>query len=102
MDVAALITDLQSRGLRIETAVERRSGGAGPSDSGLIWIEGVAATVPTGTTWADASPYVLREEDQGYGIYRDGRRRTVKVQVSCTASSTSCGTAATVKAASAR
>lgn len=75
MDVAALIADLQSRGLRLETTpVERRSGGAGPSDSGLIWIEGVAATVPTGTTWAEASPYVLREEDQGYGIYRDGER----------------------------
>ncbi|HET9771846.1 MAG TPA: MSMEG_0568 family radical SAM protein [Acidimicrobiia bacterium] len=75
MDVAALITDLQSRGLRVETTpVERRSGGAGPSDSGLLWIEGVAATVPTGTAWAEASPYVLREEDHGYGIYRDGER----------------------------
>ncbi len=74
MDVAALITDLQSRGLRVEAPVERRSGGAGPSDSGLLWIEGVAVTVPTGTAWADASPYLLREEDQGYGIYRDGER----------------------------
>ena len=74
MDVAALITDLQSRGLRIETAVERRSGGAGPSDSGLIWIEGVAATVPTGTDWSETSPYVLRAEDEGFGIWRDGER----------------------------
>ena len=74
MDVAALITDLQSRGLRVESPVERRAGGAGPSDSGLLWIEGVAATVPTGTEWAEASPYVLREEDQGYGIYRDDER----------------------------
>ena len=74
MDVAALITDLQSRGLRIDAPVERRSGGAGPSDSGLLWIEGVAVTVPTGTAWAETSPYLLREEDQGYGIYRDGRR----------------------------
>jgi radical SAM protein (TIGR04043 family) len=74
VDVAALITDLQSRGLRVDTPVERRAGGAGPSDSGLLWIEGVAVTVPTGTTWADASPYLLRAEDQGYGIYRDGER----------------------------
>ena len=65
MDVAALITDLQSRGLRVETPVERRSGGAGPSDSGLLWIEGVAVTVPTGTAWTDASPYLLRYEDLG-------------------------------------
>ena len=34
----------------------------------------MAATVPTGTAWADASPYVLRQEDEGYGIYRDGER----------------------------
>jgi radical SAM protein (TIGR04043 family) len=74
VDVAALITDLQSSGLRVETPVERRSGGAGPSDSGLLWIEGVAVTVPTGTAWADASPYLLRAEDEGYGIYRDGER----------------------------
>ena len=74
MDLASLITELQSHGLRIETPVERRSGGAGPSDSGLIWIEGVAATVPTGTEWAESSPYALREEDQGYGIWRDGER----------------------------
>jgi radical SAM protein (TIGR04043 family) len=40
----------------------------------LLWIEGVAVTVPTGTAWADASPYQLREEDQGYGIYRDDER----------------------------
>lgn len=74
MEIAGLITELQSRGLRVESPVERRSGGAGPSDSGLLWIEGVAVTVPTGTAWADASPYVLREEDEGYGIYRDGER----------------------------
>ena len=84
MDVAALITDLQSRGLRVDPGgpgvspekpgLERRSGGAGPSDSGLLWIEGVAVTVPTGTAWTDASPYLLCQEDQGYGIYRDGER----------------------------
>ncbi|HYH48663.1 MAG TPA: MSMEG_0568 family radical SAM protein [Acidimicrobiia bacterium] len=74
MDIAALITELQSRGLRVDSPVERRCGGAGPSDSGLMWIEGVAVTVPTGTEWAESSPYVLREEEQGYGVYRDGER----------------------------
>src|ERR1044072_2968045 len=71
MDVAALITDLQSRGLRVESPVERRSGGAGPSDSGLLWIDGVAVTVPTGPAWGAAAPRVLREEEAGFGIYRD-------------------------------
>ncbi|MDT7704616.1 MAG: hypothetical protein QOG20_223, partial [Pseudonocardiales bacterium] len=45
--VAALIMDLQSVGLRLETTLETaRKGGAGPSDSGMLWIEGVPVTVP--------------------------------------------------------
>ncbi|MEJ3655272.1 MSMEG_0568 family radical SAM protein [Actinomycetes bacterium KLBMP 9759] len=67
--IAALIMDLQSLGLRIETRLETsRTGGAGPTDSGMLWIEGVPVTVPPSTT----SPYALRAEDGGQGIYRDG------------------------------
>lgn len=68
-DIAALIMDLQSVGLRIETALETaRKGGAGPTDSGMLWIDGVPVTVPPSET----SPYALRAEDGGQGIYRDG------------------------------
>src|SRR5207249_1957220 len=77
VDVAALITELQSRGLRAGEAgrpIERRTGGAGPSDLGLLWIEGVAVTVPVDTPYTMDSPYSLREEHEGYGIYRDGVR----------------------------
>jgi radical SAM protein (TIGR04043 family) len=67
--VAELIMDLQSVGLRIETTLETsRTGGAGPSDSGMLWIEGVPVTVPPSET----SPYSLRAEDDGQGIFRDG------------------------------
>ncbi|MGE3285796.1 MAG: MSMEG_0568 family radical SAM protein [Pseudonocardia sp.] len=67
--ITELIMDLQSVGLRVETELETtRKGGAGPSDSGMLWIEGVPVTVPT---LAD-SPYALRAEDGGQGIYRDG------------------------------
>jgi radical SAM protein (TIGR04043 family) len=67
--VAALIMDLQSVGLRLETRLETaRKGGAGPTDSGMLWIEGVPVTVPP----RDTSPYALRAEDGGQGIYRDG------------------------------
>lgn len=67
--VAALIMDLQSVGLRLETRLETaRKGGAGPTDSGMLWIEGVPVTVPP----RDTSPYALRAEDDGQGIYRDG------------------------------
>lgn len=67
--IAALIMDLQSVGLRIETQLETsRKGGAGPTDSGMLWIDGVPVTVPPSET----SPYSLRAEDGGQGIFRDG------------------------------
>src|SRR5262245_32809281 len=69
-----LITDLQRHGLRTKAEMERRVGGAGPTDSGMIWIEGVAATVPTESAVALTSPYTLEYEDAGYAIYRDGAR----------------------------
>lgn len=72
--LAQLIVDLQARGLRMETKMIRRTGGAGPADSGQLWVGGYAITVPTDNALAAASPYVLRAEDDGYGIYRDGMR----------------------------
>ncbi len=74
LDLAALITDLQSRGVRVDAPVEGRRGGAGPSDSGMLWIEGVPVTLPTGDSYTATTPYVLRPEDEGLAIYADGRR----------------------------
>jgi radical SAM protein (TIGR04043 family) len=82
VDLAGLITDLQSRGVRVETALEGRQGGAGPSDSGMLWIEGVPVTLPTGASYATTTPYVLRSEDgsddggdqAGLAVYADGQR----------------------------
>ncbi|HEX5346226.1 MAG TPA: MSMEG_0568 family radical SAM protein [Pseudonocardiaceae bacterium] len=68
--VSSLIMDLQSLGLRVEAPIETRRGGAGPSDSGMLWIEGVPVTVPS----QPGSPYVLKAEDDGHGIYREGRK----------------------------
>jgi radical SAM protein (TIGR04043 family) len=72
--LAHLIAELQGYGLRTEVPMERRQGGAGPADAGMLWIDGFAATVPTSSEYAQASPYVMRAEDDGWGIYRDGRR----------------------------
>jgi radical SAM protein (TIGR04043 family) len=72
--LARLITELQGHGLRVEVPLESRQGGAGPADAGMLWIDGVAATVPTGAQYAQASPYVLRAEDDGWGIYAGGER----------------------------
>ncbi len=70
-DVSSLIMDVQARGLRVEgVEIERRTGGAGPTDSGMLWIEGYPVTAPTGNSIAQDSPYLLKAEDDGYGIYR--------------------------------
>src|SRR2546430_4882741 len=69
-----LITELQGRGLRVEVPLESRQGGAGPADAGMLWVDGFAATVPTGAHYARTSPYVLRAEDDGWAVYRDGER----------------------------
>ena len=72
--LATLIVDLQARGLRVEVPIERRQGGAGPSDSGMLWVDGYPVTVPTDNRTAAGSPYVLKSEDDGYAIF-DGDRR---------------------------
>jgi radical SAM protein (TIGR04043 family) len=73
--IATLIVAVQSAGVRVEAPVETRTGGAGPTDAGMLWIEGFPVTVPTATEAARRSPYSLRAEDNGaQGIYRDGVR----------------------------
>ena len=72
--LAHLITELQGRGLRVEVPLESRQGGAGPADAGMLWVDGFAATVPTGAHYARTSPYVLRAEDDGWGVYQDSER----------------------------
>lgn len=72
--IGELITDLQTYGMRVRAPLERRQGGAGPTDSGMIWVEGVGATVPTETIQARLSHYSLEREDDGFGIYRGGVR----------------------------
>src|SRR6476620_8755825 len=73
-NLASLVVDLQARGLRVEVALERRTGGAGPSDSGMLWVGGFPLTVPTDNAAAADSPYVLRAEDEGYAIFRGEQR----------------------------
>ena len=74
-DVARLITALQSEGLRVEVPVATRTGGAGPADAGMLYVEGVPTTVPTSAPYVAESPYtLLGEDDGGWGVYRDGVR----------------------------
>lgn len=72
--LANLIIGLQAEGLRVNAPFERRPGGAGPSDAGMIWVEGTAVTVPVDADFVARSPYVLESEETGFGIYADGVR----------------------------
>ena len=72
--IARLIVELQSRGIKINTEFERRPGGAGPSDAGMIWIEGTPLTVPVDAAFVEGTPYTLEAEDVGFGIYHNGNR----------------------------
>lgn len=67
----AMLADLQSRGARIEREIDGRRGGAGPSDAGMIWIEGVRVTFPFTSEYVGDSPFVLREDDEGWRLWRD-------------------------------
>lgn len=69
-----LFAELQSEGARIEGEVESRRGGAGPSDAGMVLVEGVPLTFPFLSHYATQSPFVLREEDGTWGLYREGAR----------------------------
>jgi radical SAM protein (TIGR04043 family) len=40
----------------------------------MLWVGGIPLTVPTDNATAAGSPYVLKAEDDGYAVYRDGRR----------------------------
>jgi radical SAM protein (TIGR04043 family) len=72
--LATLIVDLQARGLRVEVPLERRQGGAGPTDSGMLWVGGFPLTVPMQNATAGSSPYVLKAEDDGYAIFLGSTR----------------------------
>jgi len=73
-DLAQLLTELQSHGVRMEGPVEARRGGAGPSDAGMIHVEGVPVTVPVAAAYVAASPFSMQPEGDGWGIYREGVR----------------------------
>lgn len=73
-ELGQIFSELQSLGSRVEHDIGGRRGGAGPSDAGMVLIEGVPLTFPFASEFASQSPYVLREEGDGWGLYRDDVR----------------------------
>ncbi len=72
--ISALVIELQAKGLKINADFERRPGGAGPSDAGMIWVEGTPLTVPVDADFVASTPFTLEAEDVGFGIYDEGVR----------------------------
>ncbi|HTY72365.1 MAG TPA: MSMEG_0568 family radical SAM protein [Actinomycetes bacterium] len=73
-ELASLLAQLQSAGLRVVGDIGARTGGAGPADAGMLWIEGAPVTVPTAADYVADSPYSLRPEDEGFGVYHGHTR----------------------------
>jgi radical SAM protein (TIGR04043 family) len=79
LNLPGLLMDIQARGLQVQVPLERRTGGAGPTDAGMLWIEGYPITAPTGTAVSASSPYSLQAEDDGFAVYR-GRIRVASAR----------------------
>ena len=75
-ELGELLAQLQSYGVRVEDDIQARRGGAGPSDAGMIRVEGIPVTFPFTADYVADSPYVLRPDRDGssWAVYREGRR----------------------------
>ena len=71
---AMLLAEIQSLGVRVEEVLDARSAGAGPADAGMVFVEGTPVTFPYVSEFVEASPFVIRREDEGWGLYRDDVR----------------------------
>lgn len=69
-----LLAELQSHGARVERDIGGRRGGAGPSDAGMVLVDGVPLTFPFLSDFATRSPFVLREDERGWAVFRDDVR----------------------------
>lgn len=74
-DLGKLLVELQRYGVQVEDSIGARTGGAGPSDAGMMWVEGIPVTFPFGAEFVATSPFILRNDDgSGWQLYRDGQR----------------------------
>lgn len=69
-----LLAEVQSRGVRVDEVLDARTAGAGPADAGMVYIEGSPVTFPYISEFVEDSPFVIRREDDGWGLYRDDVR----------------------------
>ncbi|HLA92305.1 MAG TPA: MSMEG_0568 family radical SAM protein [Actinomycetota bacterium] len=70
-EFVSLLAEIQSRGVRVDEVLEARTAGAGPADAGMVYIEGSPVTFPYISEFVEDSPFIIRREDDGWGLYRD-------------------------------
>ena len=63
---------LQSCGVKVDKPIERRKGGAGPSEGITIMLDGRAATVPTSGSFVSNSPYSIQSKDRKKYLFKNG------------------------------
>lgn len=69
-----LITEIQSRGIRVPETILGRSGGAGPAEGRAFLIGGVPVNVPIRAGYTLDSPFALADEGCGrYMLLKNGR-----------------------------
>ncbi|MGH3275750.1 MAG: MSMEG_0568 family radical SAM protein [Streptosporangiaceae bacterium] len=75
-ELHSVLADLQSLGVRVEedALTQARSGGAGPSDAGMMWVEGIPVTFPHSSGFVASSPFSIRAEGDRWGLYRQSER----------------------------
>jgi radical SAM protein (TIGR04043 family) len=69
-----ILVDLQRYGVHVADNPHGRVGGAGPSDAGMVWVEGRPVTFPFVSDYVARSPFVLEPEGDQWALFRDGRR----------------------------
>ncbi len=67
-----LMTEIQSLGIQVPKEMMGRKGGAGPAEGRAFLINGVAVSVPLAAGFVSRSPFLLRETESGYCLFKNG------------------------------
>ena len=73
MRVAAIITELQSLGVRVREEILQRKGGAGPAESGTLTVDGIPVSVPMSSGYVSRSPYHIQPEGDQTLLLKNGK-----------------------------
>ena len=73
LNIAAIITEIQSLGVRFHRNVLQRKGGAGPAEGGSLIVRDKAVNVPVASPFVSESPYQIQETDGQTFLFKAGK-----------------------------